>query len=75
MDVARQLLDSIQQISEIDGRNAEGFKGSKGYEGDVQEIEASPSEQEERYQSFEFRYLSREVFKSIIHLIRIIVIV
>jgi hypothetical protein len=53
MDVARQLLDSIQQISEIDGRNAEGFKGSKGYEGDVQEIEASPSEQEERYQSFE----------------------
>ncbi|MCI58683.1 hypothetical protein A2U01_0079938, partial [Trifolium medium] len=46
MDV-RGLLDSIQQIGEIDGRNAEGSKGSKGYEGFVQEIEASPSEQEE----------------------------
>jgi len=48
----RQLSYNPNQIVQIDEGNMEVSKGSKGYEGYMQEIEASPLQRRERYVNF-----------------------
>jgi hypothetical protein len=61
---AMQALYNIQKIGEIDWSNLKGSEGSKGYERerDVQLIEQSSSQLEERYQKLHTKKHNAKIF-------------